>query len=330
MHRMKPALHADRLIAFARKVLSIEAGAVAALDSRVGEAFVSACNLINECNGRLVVTGMGKSGHIGDKIAATFASTGTPAFFVHAAEATHGDIGMITSGDVVLALSNSGETPELLAVLPIIKRLGVGLIALTGKTQSSLARAADVVIDVSVAQEACPLNLAPTASTTATLAMGDALAVALLDARGFTEEDFARSHPGGTLGRKLLLHVEDVMRTGEQLPRVMVDTSLHDGLVEMSAKGLGMTTVVDDAGKVRGIFTDGDLRRLLDKPFDLHRSRMGEIMKTNPKSVKPRMLAAEAVRLMETSRVTALLVTDDDGVLVGALNVHDLFRAGVM
>ncbi|MFL6579030.1 MAG: SIS domain-containing protein, partial [Povalibacter sp.] len=258
---MKPTLHADHLIAFARKVLSTEASAVAALEGRVGESFVAACRLINDCRGRVVVTGMGKSGHIGDKIAATFASTGTPAFFVHAAEATHGDIGMITSSDVVLALSNSGETPELLAILPGIKRLGAGLIALTGKPQSSLARAADVVLDVSVAQEACPLNLAPTASTTATLAMGDALAVALLDARGFTEEDFARSHPGGTLGRKLLLHVEDVMRTGEQLPRVTVDTSLHDGLVEMSAKGLGMTTVVDAEGRVLGIFTDGDLRR---------------------------------------------------------------------
>ncbi|MFL6617225.1 MAG: SIS domain-containing protein [Povalibacter sp.] len=327
---MKPTLHADHLIAFARKVLSTEASAVAALEGRVGESFVAACRLINDCRGRVVVTGMGKSGHIGDKIAATFASTGTPAFFVHAAEATHGDIGMITSSDVVLALSNSGETPELLAILPGIKRLGAGLIALTGKPQSSLARAADVVLDVSVAQEACPLNLAPTASTTATLAMGDALAVALLDARGFTEEDFARSHPGGTLGRKLLLHVEDVMRTGEQLPRVMVDTSLHDGLVEMSAKGLGMTTVVDAEGRVLGIFTDGDLRRLLDKPLDLYGSRMGHVMKRSPKSVKPRMLAAEAVRIMETSRITALCVVDDAGLLVGALNVHDLFRAGVM
>jgi arabinose-5-phosphate isomerase len=330
MRRMKAALHADRLIAFARKVLSTEASAVSALEARIGDNFVAACKLINDCEGRVVVTGMGKSGHIGDKIAATFASTGTPAFFVHAAEAAHGDIGMITSSDVVLALSNSGETPELLAILPVIKRLGAGLIAVTGKTQSSLARAADVVLDVSVAQEACPLNLAPTASTTATLAMGDALAVALLDARGFTEEDFARSHPGGTLGRKLLLHVEDVMRTGEQLPRVTVDTSLHDGLVEMSSKGLGMTTIVDAQNKVIGIFTDGDLRRLLDKPFDVHRTRMGEIMKKNPKTVKPRMLAAEAVHVMETGRITALLVVDDAGVLVGALNVHDLFRSGVM
>ena len=245
MRPMKPMLSDEKLISRARQVLNIESAAVAALESRIGEAFVAACRLIHKCAGRVVVTGMGKSGHIGDKIAATFASTGTPAFFLHAAEASHGDIGMITAADVVLALSNSGETAELIAILPVIKRLGVGLIALTGKAQSTLGRAADVVLDVSVPQEACPLNLAPTASTTATLAMGDALAVALLDARGFTEEDFARSHPGGSLGRKLLLHVEDVMRTGEQLPQVTVDTSLHDGLIEMSAKGLGMTTIVE-------------------------------------------------------------------------------------
>jgi arabinose-5-phosphate isomerase len=273
---------------------------------------------------------MGKSGHIGDKIAATFASTGTPAFFLHAAEASHGDIGMITAQDVVLALSNSGETAELIAILPVLKRLGAPLIAMTGKPQSTLGRASDVVLDVSVPQEACPLNLAPTASTTATLAMGDALAVALLDARGFTEEDFARSHPGGSLGRKLLLHVEDIMRTGERLPTVTVDTSLHDGLIEMSAKGLGITTVIDAEGRLLGVFTDGDLRRLLDKPFDLHESKMGDLMKRNPKSVQPRMLAAEAVHVMETSRVTALPVIDASGTLIGALNVHDLFRAGVM
>lgn len=273
---------------------------------------------------------MGKSGHIGDKIAATLASTGTPAFFLHAAEASHGDIGMITTADVILALSNSGETAELIALLPVIKRLGVGLIALTGRPQSTLGRAASVALDVSVAQEACSLNLAPTASTTATLAMGDALAVALLDARGFTEEDFARSHPGGSLGRRLLLHVEDVMRTGEQLPKVTVDTSLREGLVEMSRKGLGMTTILDAAGHVLGIFTDGDLRRMLDRPFDLQSARMGDVMTRSSKFVRPRMLAAEAVHVMETNRVTALPVTDDAGVLVGALNVHDLFRAGVM
>ncbi len=330
MRAMKPTLRAETLVSRARQVLAIESAAVAALEARIGDQFVAACRLIDTCTGRVVVTGLGKSGHIGDKIAATFASTGTPAFFLHTAEASHGDLGMITAQDVVLAISNSGEIAELVAILPMIKRLGAGLIALTGKPQSTLGRLADVVLDISVPQEACPLNLAPTASTTATLAMGDALAVALLDARGFTEEDFARSHPGGSLGRKLLLHVEDVMRTGEQLPKVVVDTSLHDGLIEMSAKGLGMTTVVDDHNRVLGVFTDGDLRRLLDKPFDVHRSKMGELMKRNPKSVQPKMLAAEAVHVMETARITALPVTDAEGTLVGALNVHDLFRAGVM
>ena len=320
----------EQLVSRAQRVLDIESAAVVALRERIGAQFVAACRLIFACRGRVVVTGMGKSGHIGDKIAATFASTGTPAFFLHAAEASHGDIGMITADDVVLALSNSGETPELVSILPVLKRLGAGLIAMTGKPQSTLARTADVVLDVGVSQEACPLNLAPTASTTATLAMGDALAVALLDARGFNEQDFARSHPGGSLGRKLLLHVEDVMRKTEQLPRVTADTSLHDGLIEMSAKGLGLTTIVDDRGRLLGVFTDGDLRRLLEKPFDLHKSTMGELMKSNPKTVQPRMLAAEAVHVMETSHITALPVVDAEGVLIGALNVHDLFRAGVM
>ena len=327
---MTQVLDEHKLIARARQVLEIEAAAVSALRTRIDERFVAACQLIQACSGRVVVTGMGKSGHIGDKIAATLASTGTPAFFLHAAEASHGDIGMITPVDVILALSNSGETAELIAILPVIKRLGVGLIALTGRPQSTLGRAASVVLDISVGQEACPLNLAPTASTTATLAMGDALAVALLDARGFTEEDFARSHPGGSLGRRLLLHVEDVMRTGEQLPKVRVETSLRDGLVEMSHKGLGMTTIVDADDHVLGVFTDGDLRRMLDKPFDLQAARMGDVMTRSSKFVKPRMLAAEAVHVMETSRITALPVLDDAGVLVGALNVHDLFRAGVM
>jgi arabinose-5-phosphate isomerase len=326
---MKPPLNDEKLVARARQVLNIESAAVSALEARIGAAFVAACRLIHNCTGRVVVTGMGKSGHIGDKIAATLASTGTPSFFLHAAEASHGDIGMITHADVILALSNSGETAELVAILPVIKRLGVGLIALTGKSQSTLGRAADVVLDVSVPKEACPLNLAPTASTTATLAMGDALAVALLDARGFTEEDFARSHPGGSLGRRLLLHVEDVMRTGEQLPKVSPDTTLREGLVEMSRKGLGMTTIVDASGHVSGVFTDGDLRRMLEKPFDVQ-VKMGDVMTRNPKSIRPRMLAAEAVHVMETSQITALPVVDDNGVLVGALNVHDLFRAGVM
>ncbi len=277
---------------------------------------------------------LGKALHgfdqVGDEIAATLASTGTPAFFLHPAEAVHGDIGMITARDLVLAISNSGETDELLTILPVIKRLDVPLIALTGRGESTLARYATVTLDVSVPAEACPLNLAPTASTTATLAMGDALAVAVLEARGFTEEDFARSHPGGTLGRRLLLHVEEVMRRGADLPEVRRDTPLSAGLLEMSRKGLGMTTVVDEGNRLLGIFTDGDLRRALDGQIDVHRTRMGEVMTVGPKVARPRMLAAEAVHLMETHRITALPVVDDDGVLVGALNVHDLLRAGVM
>jgi arabinose-5-phosphate isomerase len=326
---MKSELSAANVIARARDVLAIESAAVAALEQHIDANFVAACRLIFACKGRVVVTGMGKSGHIGDKIAATLASTGTPSFFLHAAEASHGDIGMITPADVLLALSNSGETAELISLLPVIKRMHVGLIAMTGKPQSTLGRAADVVLDVSVPKEACPLNLAPTASTTATLAMGDALAVALLDARGFTEEDFARSHPGGTLGRRLLLHVADVMRTGAQLPAVAPQAQLRDGLLEMSRKGLGMTTIVDAQQRVIGVFTDGDLRRILDERFD-PAVPMSSVMTANPKTIKPRMLAAEAVHIMETSRITALPVIDETGVLVGALNVHDLLRAGVM
>ena len=320
----------DSLIARGHRVLATEAEAVAALEHRLGEPFAEACRLILRCEGRVVVTGMGKSGHVGSKIAATLASTGTPSFFLHPAEAIHGDIGMITTKDVVLALSNSGETDELLTILPVIKRLDVPLIALTGKAGSTLARYATVTLDVSVPAEACPLNLAPTASTTATLAMGDALAVAVLEARGFTEEDFARSHPGGSLGRRLLLHVDEVMRTGDDLPAVGPDTPLSAGLLEMSRKGLGMTTIVDEARRVIGVFTDGDLRRALDKLVDVHATRMRDVMTANPKMARPRMLAAEAVHLMETYRITALPVVDDAGTLVGALNVHDLLRAGVM
>jgi arabinose-5-phosphate isomerase len=318
------------LIARGRRVLATEAEAVAALEHRLGEPFAEACRLILRCEGRVVVTGMGKSGHVGSKIAATLASTGTPSFFLHPAEAIHGDIGMITTKDVVLALSNSGETDELLTILPVIKRLDVPLIALTGKAGSTLARYATVTLDVSVPAEACPLNLAPTASTTATLAMGDALAVAVLEARGFTEEDFARSHPGGSLGRRLLLHVDEVMRTGDDLPAVGPETPLSAGLLEMSRKGLGMTTIVDETRRVIGVFTDGDLRRALDKLVDVHATRMRDVMTANPKMARPRMLAAEAVHLMETYRITALPVVDDAGTLVGALNVHDLLRAGVM
>jgi arabinose-5-phosphate isomerase len=318
------------LVERGRRVLRTEAEAVAALEQRLGNDFVHACQLLLACRGRVVVTGMGKSGHVGNKIAATFASTGTPAFFLHPAEAIHGDIGMITTGDVVVAISNSGETDELLTILPVIKRLDVPLIALTGRDGSTLAGYASVTLDVSVAAEACPLNLAPTASTTATLAMGDALAVAVLEARGFTEEDFARSHPGGSLGRRLLLHVEDVMRKGDELPRVGPDTLLSAGLLEMSRKGLGMTTVVDVAGGLLGIFTDGDLRRALDRQVDVHNTTMAAVMTSGAKVAQPRMLAAEAVHIMETHRITSLPVVDAERRLVGAINVHDLLRAGVM
>jgi len=323
-------MSSDALIARGRRVLATEAEAVAALEHRLGKPFADACHLVLRCEGRVIVTGMGKSGHIGSKIAATLASTGSPSFFLHPAEAIHGDIGMITAKDVVLALSNSGETDELLTILPVIKRLDVPLIALTGKPGSTLARYATVALDVSVPAEACPLNLAPTASTTATLAMGDALAVAVLEARGFTEEDFARSHPGGSLGRRLLLHVDEVMRTGADLPAVGPDTPLSAGLLEMSRKGLGMTAIVDDARRVIGVFTDGDLRRALDTQLDVHATRMRDVMTAGPKVARPRMLAAEAVHLLETYRITALPVVDDAGTLVGALNVHDLLRAGVM
>lgn len=311
-------------------MLETEAAAVRALEPRLGDSFVAACKLLLACEGRVVVSGMGKSGHVGNKIAATLASTGTPSFFLHPAEAGHGDIGMITARDVFIAISNSGETAELTVLLPVIKRLDVPLIAFTGRAQSTLGRAATLVLDISVPAEACPLNLAPTASTTAALAMGDALAVTVLEARGFTEEDFARSHPGGSLGRRLLLHVEDVMRTGTAIPHVLPQTSLREGLHEMNRKGLGMTTVVDEHSVLLGVFTDGDLRRAFDRQIDLHQTTMRAVMTANPKRARPRMLAAEAVHLMETYRITALPVVDEHDKLVGALNVHDLFRAGVM
>jgi arabinose-5-phosphate isomerase len=328
--KTSPFFNADTILARARSVLNTEAAAITALGPRLDGGFVQACQLLLACTGRVVVSGMGKSGHVGNKIAATLASTGTPAFFVHAGEASHGDVGMITKDDVVLALSNSGETEELVTILPVIKRLAVPLIALTGRADSTLARTATVVLDVSVPAEACPLNLAPTASTTATLAMGDALAVAVLEARGFTPEDFARSHPAGTLGRKLLLHVEDVMRTGANSPVVAPDALLRDGLLEMSRKGLGMTSVAAADGKLLGVFTDGDLRRVLDRSLDVHKTPMQAVMTANPKRAKPRMLAAEAVHLLDTYKITALPVVDDNDVVVGALNIHDLFRAGVM
>jgi arabinose-5-phosphate isomerase len=320
----------SRLLATARRALAIEARAVEALLARLDDRFAAACRVCLECQGRVVVSGMGKSGHIARKVAATLASTGTPAFFLHPAEASHGDLGMITRGDAVLALSNSGETRELLLLLPHLKRLAVPLIVMAGKADSTLGRAATVALDVSVPEEACPLNLAPTASTTATLAMGDALAVAVLEARGFTKQDFARSHPGGILGRQLLLHVEQIMRTGQALPRVGPGTRLGEGLLEMSRKGLGMTVIVDDDNRILGVFTDGDLRRALDRQVDVHSAIMSEVMTSPGKSIAPQDLAAEAVHLMEVHRITALPVADEQGCLIGALNVHDLFRAGVM
>lgn len=319
-----------QLLASARRALAIEAQAIEGLLSRVDDRFAAACRLCLGCEGRVVVTGMGKSGHIAGKIAATLASTGTPAFFLHPAEAGHGDLGMITRTDIVLALSNSGETPELVLLLPHLKRLAVPLIVMTGKADSTLGRAANVTLDVSVLEEACPLNLAPTASTTATLAMGDALAVTILEARGFTKQDFARSHPGGSLGRQLLLHVEDMMRTGDAVPRTLPNAKLRDGLLEMSSKGLGMTVIVDGDARVLGVFTDGDLRRAFDKQIDVHSTLMSDVMTPKCKTIGPRELAAEAVHLMEVYRITALPVTDGEGRLIGALNVHDLFRAGVV
>ncbi|HXG28332.1 MAG TPA: KpsF/GutQ family sugar-phosphate isomerase [Nevskiales bacterium] len=320
----------ERLKKLGRAVVDTENRAVAALAARVDDAFVRACELMLGCQGRVVVLGMGKSGHIGGKIAATLASTGTPAFFVHPGEASHGDLGMITPKDVVLAISYSGTTGEILVLLPMLKRLGVALIALTGKSDSALAKAADVHIDVSVAQEACPLNLAPTASTTATLVMGDALAIALLEARGFTEADFALSHPGGALGRRLLLHVSDIMHTGADIPQVGPDTPLREALLEMTRKRLGMTAVADGEGRLLGIFTDGDLRRTLDRDVDVRSARIAEVMTRNCKTIRADVLAAEAVRLMETHKINALVVVDERQRIVGALNMHDLLRAGVV
>ena len=318
------------LLAAARRTLASEQAGIEALAARLDGQFAAACRALLACEGRVIVTGMGKSGHIAGKIAATLASTGTPAFFLHPAEAGHGDLGMITRPDLLLALSNSGETDEILMLLPHLKRLGVPVIALTGRKESTLAQAADISLDASVSQEACPHNLAPTTSTTAALALGDALAVAVLEARGFSAEDFARRHPGGALGRRLLLHVEDLMRTGSAVPRVTPDTLLAAGLVEMSAKGLGLTAVVGADERVLGVFTDGDLRRALDKRVDLHTATMRQAMTAGARTIGPRELAAAAALLMETHRVTALLVVDTQQRLIGALNVHDLMRAGVV
>jgi len=323
-------MNSEKLTELAKAVLINEADGIHRLTERIDDRFVEACRLMLECRGRVVVTGMGKSGHIGGKIAATLASTGTPAFFVHPGEASHGDLGMITPHDVVIALSNSGETSELLTIVPLIKRQGVPLIALTGNPGSSLGREADVHIDVSVAEEACPLGLAPTTSTTATLAMGDALAISLLESRGFTAEDFAYSHPGGSLGRRLLLHVRDVMHSGDAVPRVRESDTLKEALVEMTRKGLGMTAVLDDADRLVGIYTDGDLRRSLDEEVDFRRERMRDVMTRGAKTCGADILAAEALHIMEENTINGLLVVDEDGHLVGALNMHDLLRAGVV
>ncbi|MBZ0070382.1 MAG: KpsF/GutQ family sugar-phosphate isomerase [Thiohalobacteraceae bacterium] len=311
-------------------VIETEARAVGALAGRIDAQFARACSYILACRGRVVVLGMGKSGHIGGKIAATLASTGTPAFFVHPGEASHGDLGMITPTDVVLALSNSGETGELLTILPLIKRLGVPLITMTGNANSTLARAANANIDVSVEREACPLGLAPTSSTTAALVMGDALAIALLKSRGFSAEDFARAHPGGSLGRRLLLLIDDIMHTGDTIPQVSVDAPLTETLHEMTRKGLGMTAVLAADGRVTGVFTDGDLRRAVDREINLHKTPVGELMTRNCKTVQPGMLAAEALAIMQASKINGLLVVDAEHRLVGALGMHDLLRAGVV
>jgi arabinose-5-phosphate isomerase len=329
-HSNLPTLDAHRALSLARDTLDIEAAAVSGLKQRLGDAFVQTLRMMLAVRGRVVVMGMGKSGHIGRKLVATLSSTGTPAMFVHPAEASHGDLGMITGVDLVRAISNSGESDELNAILPIIKRLGTPLIGMTGNPNSSLARHADVHLDSGVDKEACPLNLAPTASTTAQLALGDALAVALLDARGFRAEDFARSHPGGALGRKLLTHVRDVMRSAAQVPRVGLRASLSEIMREMSAKGLGATAVVDDTGALRGIFTDGDLRRLVEKGADLRQSLAADIMHANPSTVAASALAVQAAELMEAKRITSVLVLDDDGQLCGALNSNDLMRAKVI
>ncbi len=318
----------------AARTFDIEARALQGLAARQGEGFTRAVQAILACSGRVVVMGMGKSGHVGRKMAATLASTGTPAFFVHPAEASHGDLGMVTPGDVVLAISNSGESDELAAILPAMRRLGVTLVAMTGRADSSLARHADIVLDSAVEEEACPLNLAPTASTAAQLALGDALAVAALDARGFREEDFARSHPGGSLGRKLLMHVHDLMRSGDAVPRVSPAATLNELLREMTGKGLGFTAVVDAAGKPAGIFTDGDLRRLIERTdgdgANLRSRSAADLMHPRPRLVRADSLAVDAAQVMEQHRVTSVLVVDEHGLLVGALNSNDLMRAKVI
>jgi len=320
----------DKLRQDGLSVVRIEAQAVASLEERIDDRFVEACKLMLGCSGRIVVTGMGKSGHIARKIAATLASTGSPAFFVHPGEASHGDLGMIMPKDVLLALSSAGETSEILTILPVIKRLGTALVAMTGNPASTLARQADVHLNTGVRDEACPLGLAPTSSTTAALVMGDALAVALLNARGFTREDFALSHPGGSLGRRLLLRVSDIMHSGEDVPFVRESALVREAVLEMTAKKLGMTAIVDERHRVQGVFTDGDLRRLFERVGDIHTTTIGQVMTKDPTRIDASRLAAEALHIMESKRINALLVVDQDNHLIGALNMHDLLRAGVV
>lgn len=312
------------------RTIRIESDAVAALESRINKDFATACELILSCAGRIIVTGMGKSGHIAKKIAATLASTGTPSFFVHPGEANHGDMGMITKDDIVIAISYSGTSSEILTLLPLFKRAGIKIISMTGNPTSTLAEVAEVHLDISVTCEACPLDLAPTSSTTATLVMGDALAIALLEARGFTAEDFAFSHPGGALGRKLLLRVSDIMHSGDEIPRVAPDASLSQALMVMTDKGFGMTTVMDTNNNLLGIYTDGDLRRSIDKGIDIRSVKVGELMNTNPKSLQDNTLAAEALRVMEQTKINVLLITDEQKNLVGVLKINDILRAGVI
>lgn len=314
----------------AAEVIKIEAAAVEQLKQYLDADFNLACQLIFDSTGKTIVTGMGKSGHIGSKIAATLASTGTPAFFIHPGEASHGDLGMLSAEDIVIAISNSGETAEVLTIMPVIKRLGIKLIAMTGNPLSTLAKLADAHLCVRVEQEACPLGLAPTASTTATLAMGDALAVALLDARGFSADDFALSHPGGSLGRKLLLRLEDIMHTAEQVPVVPTTATIKDALLEISKKGLGMTAIVDEQGKMAGVFTDGDLRRILDQRFDIHSNLIADVMTINCITAQAHQLAAEALQIMQQKKINGLIIVDEAGKPVGAMNMHDLLRAGVL
>lgn len=319
----------NKLREVGQNVIDIEAQVIVSLKNRINDDFVNACEILYGCQGRIAVTGMGKSGHIARKIAATLSSTGSPAFFIHPSEAKHGDIGMITAKDTVLALSNSGESEEIVAILPVIKHLGIPLISLTGRSQSTLAKAASVNLDVSVDKEACPLGLAPTSSTTAALVMGDAIAMALLDKRGFTKDDFALSHPGGTLGRRLLLTVENLMHKQDAIPRVTENASLRDTLVEITQKKLGMTTIVNKLGQLAGIFTDGDLRRALDAQRDLKSTPIHEVMSTKPKTISANTLAAEALKIMETFKITSLIITNDNEP-VGVIHIHDILRAGIV